>query len=436
MRLRIILLSAALLSSSAVPAFAQAPAACPSPTADAKTINDLAAGQLTSIAATPIWGANELGMIPSDQPVTLHLTFPADLPATPSFVVAGTLGRANRVLSVRSWTPAASGADAKRSGDLVIDPIPEQAILADGSMNLRLNVLACTAGAMQVGTTTGFLSPHLINIGIALAITIVLYVIGALSIPRRGDGRWSRLNPLWMALDGSGRASLAQMQIIFFSVTVLYLVIYILLRTGILASLSQSVLLLLGIAGAGSIGGALATNSTQRLSFDNWAWIRHKGWTTATGLHVDSPQWRDLFTTNDEFDPYKFQMVSFSFVIGIALLMVGLNGLADFTIPQTLLGLIGLSQATYIGGKIVTPTNFADLDAQLTELRKAQDDFLAATADKWITPPPPPATALDAAKADNRALYLKFKALVGPAYESFRILFKTRGAAPNMEPDP
>jgi hypothetical protein len=410
MRFRIILLSAALLSS-AVPAFAQTPAACPSPTAGAKTINDLAAGQLTSLAVMPIWGANELGMIPSDQPVTLHLTFPADLPATPSFVVAGTLGRANRAFPVRSWTPASSGADARRSGDLVIDPIPEQAILADGSTSLRLNVLACTGGALQLGTTTGFLSSHLINIGIALAITLVLYIIGALSIPRRSEGRWSRLNPLWMALDGSGRASLAQMQIIFFTVIVLYLVTYILLRTGILASLSQSVLLLLGIAGVGSIGGTLATNNTQRLSFENWAWLRHKGWTTATGLHVDAPRWRDIFTTNDEFDPYKFQMVSFSFVIGTALLMVGLNGLADFTIPQTLLGLIGLSQATYIGGKIVTPTNFADLDTQLTELRKAQDDFLAATADKWITPPTPPATALDAAKADNRAAYLKFKAL-------------------------
>jgi len=434
MHRRIILLAVSLLLS-AVPALAQTPATCPLSATDPAAINKLADQQLTSMTVTPVWGANELGMIPSDQPITLHLTFPADLADKPSFVVGGTLGNLNRVFPVRSWTPAATGADAKRSGDLVIDPIAEQAILADGSMSLRLNVLACTGGALQLGVTTGFLSPHLINIAVALAITILLYIIGALSIPRRGDGRCSRLNPLWMALDGSGRASLAQMQIIFFSVIVLYLVTYILLRTGILASLSQSVLLLLGIAGVGSLGGQLATNNTQRLSFDNWAWTRHKGW-TATGLHVDSPQWRDLFTTNDEFDPYKFQMVSFSFVIGIALLMVGLNGLADFTIPQTLLGLIGLSQATYIGGKIVTPTNFGDLDAQLTELRKAQDDFLAATADKWIAPPPPPATALDAAKADNRAAYLKFKALVGPAYESFLTLFKTRGPAPNFEPDP
>ena len=68
-------------------------------------------------------------------------------------------------------------------------------------------------------------------------------------------------------------------------------------------------------------------------------------------------------------------MLSFSFVVGIALLMTGLSGLANFTIPMALLGVIGLSQVTYVGGKIVAPTKFGDLDSKLTELRKAQEDF-------------------------------------------------------------
>jgi hypothetical protein len=214
-----------------------------------------------------------------------------------------------------------------------------------------------------------------------------------------------------------------------------------LLRTGILASLSDTVLLLLGMAGIGSIGGKLATVNTQRLSFDNWAWAKQKGWTTSTGDHVNNPQWSDFFTTNDDFDPYKFQMLSFSFVVGIALLMTGLTGLANFAIPTALLGVIGLSQATYIGGKIATPARFGDLDGKLTELRKSQEDFLTSTADKWVPLTPagtaPARTAqLAAAETDNRAKYLAFKALVGPAYAMFSELFVAKGATPNLEPDP
>jgi hypothetical protein len=132
--------------------------------------------------------------------------------------------------------------------------------------------------------------------------------------------------------------------------------------------------------------------------------------------------------------------VSFSFVIGIALLMVGLSGLANFTIPESLLGVIGLSQATYIGGKIAAPATFSGLDAKLTDLRKAQADFLGATADKWVPPTKPGTQArkdqLTAAKADNRAKYVAFQTLVGPAKEMFDALFKVGGDPPNLEPDP
>lgn len=308
-----------------------------------------------------------------------------------------------------------------------------------------LFVAACVDSKSYTGTADTLVSARLPAVLLAAAITILFYVFGALTIslpplpaPARRR-RFKRLSPLWLAVDGSGRASLSNLQIIFFSVIVLYLVAYILLRTGILASLSDTVLLLLGIAGVGSVGGKLATVNTQRLSFDNWAWAKQKGWTTSTGDHVNNPQWSDFFTTNDDFDPYKFQMLSFSFVVGVALLMTGLAGLANFAIPPALLGVIGLSQATYIGGKIVTPARFGDLDSKLAELRKAQEDFLTSTADKWVpltVPGTQRAAQLAAAEADNRAKYLTFKALVGPAYTMFAELFVAKGATPNFEPDP
>ena len=73
-------------------------------------------------------------------------------------------------------------------------------------------------------------------------------------------------------------------------------------------------------------------------------------------------------------------------------------------------------------------------------LRKAQADFLGATADKWVPPTDPGTQArtdqLTAARADNKAKYVAFQTLVGPAKEMFDELFKVRGGNPNLEPDP
>jgi hypothetical protein len=383
----------------------------------------------------------ETTIIPNAQPITLHLAFPEKPKAPPSdFGVVGTAGSSAEVFPIVSWTPFPT--DSKK-GDLVVGPIPGVLLSGVGWSRINLLVVGCADGNVLSGTTDALVSLRAPSAVLAAAFTALLYVVGALTIsvpPPSRRSRLTRLSPLWLALDGSGRASLSNLQIIFFSVIVLYLVSYILLRTGILASLSDTVLLLLGIAAVGSVGGKLATANTQRLSFDNLAWTKRKGWTNTDGYHVSTPKWSDFFTTNDDFDPYKFQMLSFSLVIGVALLMTGLSGLANFSIPTALLGVIGLSQATYLGGKIAAPATFGDLDNKLAELRKAQDDFLAATADKWVPPTKPGtperAAQLAAAEADNRAKYCKFQALVGPAYTMFSELFVDRGANPSLEPEP
>ncbi len=437
-------LLAALVLSCPIIGNAQSVQSCQLPT-DAKGISELKDNP--TLAVSPTWSGNAAGMIPSAQPITLHVSFPADLPApttsqpAPTFTVIGKLGDDDNTTwqpyQGLSWQPAT---DNKRTGDLMLEAADESKLGQVLPTPMKLVVAACSGGTLQVGRTSALVSLRVPAFVIAVVITGLFYVCGALSIKTSVQSKGKRLNPLWLALDGGGRASLSQMQIIYFSVIVLFLVSYILLRTGILASLSNNVLLLLGIVGVGSVGGQLATNNTGRVSFENWAWLKHKNWTTDEGFHTDKPSWNDLFSTNDVFDPYRFQIVSFSFVIGIALLMVGLSGLANFTIPESLLGVIGLSQATYIGGKIAAPATFSGLDAKLTDLRKAQADFLGATADKWVPPTNPGTQArkdqLTAAKADNKAKYVAFQTLVGPAKEMFDALFKVRGDHPNLEPDP
>jgi hypothetical protein len=342
MRVRGILLSLALLAASA-PSLGQTPCQLPP---NPKAVGDLATANPT-LAVNPQWNGVSVGMIPSAQPITLNLIFPATFDKMPpTFKIAGKLTDDSAAawldFPMKGWQPA----NDNKSGDLVLEPVPDNQLSPAPFTQLHLVVVACAGDKQLVGRTGALISLRWLAFVGAFVITALFYVLGALSLGRPGDGgKW--FNPLWMALDGSGRASLAQMQIIFFSVIVLFLVSYILLRTGILASLSNDVLLLLGIAAAGSLGSQLATNQTQRVSLENWSWLKRKHWLVGGGFHVDKPQWSDLFSTNDIFDPYRFQMVSFSFVIGVSLLMIGLTGLANFSIPASLLGVIGLSQVTY-----------------------------------------------------------------------------------------
>ena len=88
-------------------------------------------------------------------------------------------------------------------------------------------------------------------------------------------------------------------------------------------------------------------------------------------------KWKDIVTTGGEFDATRFQMITFSLLVGGALLTAGseLMDLSRFDIPTTLLGILGLSQIVYVGGKLTAPPAISDLNAQILKLRKAETDL-------------------------------------------------------------
>jgi hypothetical protein len=198
-----------------------------------------------------------------------------------------------------------------------------------------------------------------------------------------GRPRGYSLNPLEIAAGVDGKASLSTLQLFFFSEIIVGLVAYVLLRAGVLSNLSADVLLLLGIAGAGTTAAQITNVSRQRLSFDNWAWLIHHGWLPENGRERRPARWSDLITTDGTFDAAKFQMLAFSVVVGGALLAIGLDGLNAFTIPPAILGILGLSQVLYIGGKIAKPASITELDTSMDQLRKAERDFIDKTASIW-----------------------------------------------------
>jgi hypothetical protein len=231
-----------------------------------------------------------------------------------------------------------------------------------------------------------FISSWKLSSGIVVIVTILAYVAAAFAF-RDQDGNKNPnatlrfLNPIAFTAGGDGGGSLSKLQILFFSLIVFALLSYILLRTGELTDLSSTILLLLGIAAVGSTT-AKATDAKQNsFSAENWRWLVNKDW-LKPGKPAPSKvaRWSDLVTTDGEFDVYRYQSCIFSLVVGGALMFVGAYQLASFNIPETLLGLLGLSQVVYVTGKLVSPTAIADADKEITALRLREQNLKGAVA--------------------------------------------------------
>ena len=144
-----------------------------------------------------------------------------------------------------------------------------------------------------------------------------------------------------------------------------------------LADLSGTILTLLGISGIGAIAAKGTDQKRNTISAENRAWLLRKNWipTAKTPVDPSNASWRDFFTTNGEFDVYRYQSFVFSFVVVVALVVAGVTQLSTFSIPETVLGILGLSQAVYIGGKLVTTTNIGDLNSAIVDLRDRERKF-------------------------------------------------------------
>lgn len=279
-------------------------------------------------------------------------------------------------------------------------------------------VVACAGGqGTGWGTLTARVSPALTPLWICWAALLLAYLfaMGAVWLSRRAEhplaakypatfeakkfGGWDFLNPVHLTADSFNRASVQKLQVLMFSSLVGFLVLDLVLRTGALAALSPTVVGLLGISGVGAAAAQITYRQRTRLSFENWAWLQNRGvikaTTPTTGL---GPQWRDLVLTNREFDVYKLQTLIFSVTVAVALVVGGASSLATFTVPETLLGILGLSQVVYVGGILVRPPAVDDLDQALTKLRAAGEAVAASKTQntdtdangKLLPPPLPP----------------------------------------------
>ncbi|WP_299813233.1 hypothetical protein [Tardiphaga sp.] len=240
----------------------------------------------------------------------------------------------------------------------------------------------------RVSLTTVRLSPYWLSIGITVAEVFLLYVWIAFALRTRDHTLASfvrTLDPARLTAGPDGKGSLSTFQTLSFSLVVVGLISLLLLQTGMLTDISGTILTLLGISGIGATVAKGADAQRNTLSADNRAWLLRRGWIPMAKTPVDpsNASWRDFFSTDGVFDVYRYQSFIFALVVIGALIAAGVTQLSTFVIPDTILGIVGLSQVVYIGGKLVTPTNMSDLNAAIAGLRTEEAKFKdAATAAK------------------------------------------------------
>lgn len=184
-------------------------------------------------------------------------------------------------------------------------------------------------------------------------------------------------NPLFIASGTNGKVSLSRLQLLWFTILVMSILVLLFVQTGSLSDLPESVLALLGVSASGTILSGLTNANKNRLSFENWQWLKDQGWLYENPTPT---RWTDLFLDDDgSLNIYKFQLLFSSILVGITLVLSGGNNLLGFKIPENFPQLLGLSNIAYVLGKVVTPTGMPELNDKISELVKLERELNAST---------------------------------------------------------
>jgi hypothetical protein len=270
-----------------------------------------------------------------------------------------------------------------KSGDTIVSiDVPNDVSGWWTRRNLYIYQCDSTRRPFNVSYLPVYLSPYYASIWLAIAIVVAAYFLSAKAFSRvsgltlKGVQAW---NPIRITAGSDNRGSLSAFQVFFFTVLVFAMLAYVLLRTGVLSDLSTTILELLGISGIGAAAAKGAESSKTALDPANQAWLMNKGWFDKdTTRAAATPSFYDLISSDGSFDVYRFQSLIFTAAVGIALFAGGVFQLASFTVPQNILGILGLSQVVYIAGKLVTSNNATQLNAVITDLRNTETAYREA----------------------------------------------------------
>ena len=165
----------------------------------------------------------------------------------------------------------------------------------------------------------------------------------------------------------SGYASLSQLQIVLWTLVVAASAVYVMSLSGDLIQITDGTLVLLGIAGAAVIGAKVHTASQNPTAQNVPPPTAGRPTTTppqtaaaTTTPAARTPLWSDLIVTEDihagtvsrEIDVTRFQMLLFTLITAVFVLM---NVVTTYVIPEIPTGflmLMGISNGVYLGAKV------------------------------------------------------------------------------------
>jgi len=194
----------------------------------------------------------------------------------------------------------------------------------------------------------------------------------ARSAAERDAGRsiaaWAfALRPTVIAQDAFGYCSLARFQVLMFTLVLAGVYAYVMARTGMLPTISNTVLALLGITLSGS--------TLARVIEGPVVDTPNRQWLLGTGVIDPSPRvprWQDLLAGDGEIDVTRVQALAFSVFAAVALVVSGTGDLEHFEIPEQLNYLIGLSQAVYVAGRALPKESAKRLNEEVRATREAE----------------------------------------------------------------
>jgi hypothetical protein len=181
-------------------------------------------------------------------------------------------------------------------------------------------------------------------------------------------------NPLFIAQDSLGYGSLSRLQILIFTTVVGVVLLNIFIHSGVLASMSDTILTLLGLTVA---GGTLASAA------NDWSGISARSRRLLFGKELltvrrDKPKFSDTLETQGEVDVSKVQALLFTGLVAISILVNGVGGLGAFELPSQIVWLTGISQGAYVFGKLLPADTRKRLERDLEQLRTAAANLLSA----------------------------------------------------------
>ena len=199
---------------------------------------------------------------------------------------------------------------------------------------------------------------------LAVAITMVVIYLITLLVKEGREKSWK--SPLNFTETPLHRYSISLLQILLWTSITIFSYIYVYLIRGEFILLSNQILILLGISGGTSLAAKAA-------AIVRWRDIPDKYFKSEEGDLRDDPRkpkLTDYVSISGLPNLFKFQIIGFTLITGIIVVLELIKTSNFPEIPEELLTLMGISGSIYIGNELATENVWKKLDEKVISAEK------------------------------------------------------------------